>query len=151
MNLFTIGTQGRKPEHVASILREAGVDILVDVRATPNTMHDPCHGALLSQEMAAHGIVYWAERSLGVPSAIRKHAPGLFDKHRLAWVLDWYRAKLDAMTPEVERSFLRVNEAVRSCRAVALLCYERDASTCHRSVLADILAGLVDDLHVVHL
>jgi len=150
MKLFTIGTQGRKPEQVAEILFSADVELLVDVRACPSLPHDPCNSGRLSLALSIAGLAYWTERGLGVPSSVRKYAVGGSADARLRYVLDWYAARLEDRSPDMERAYMRVREALESSRAMALLCYEHDAATCHRSVLAEHLAKR-HDLEIVNL
>lgn len=119
--LFTIGYEGREPDELVAILEAARIELLVDVRELPLSRKRGFSKTPLSSAMKAAGIDYVHLRAAGNP--FRKAADGLAR----------YRATLD-------RSVVDQVAGVARERRAALLCFCREASTCHRGVLASRVA-----------
>jgi uncharacterized protein (DUF488 family) len=126
--LFTIGFQDRDLEEVLATLWHHRVTRVIDVRDLPQSSHrgfskNPLGGALRSS-----GIDYLHMREVGNP--FRHLAVSC------STVLKHYSDHLGRRLEILDHAA----QAVRGERA-ALLCFERDSSRCHRSVLAARLAG----------
>jgi uncharacterized protein (DUF488 family) len=132
VRVFTIGYEGRAVEDVVHGLVVEGVEVLVDVRqrAMSRKRGFGKHG--LAAALGAAGIEYVHEPALGNPKENRApfHAGDPQAKER-------YDLQVNTVGGD---SLRRLIELV-SRRVVVLLCYERDPSICHRSVVA---AALVD-------
>lgn len=130
--VWTIGYEGRTPEQLVAALHATGVEAVVDVRELPLSRKRGFSKSSLAALLQSHGIAYAGERSLGAPRDIR---------HRLreggAWApfAAMYLAHLDG-----HDEALAEVEALARRRPTALLCFERDALACHRSLLAGRLA-----------
>lgn len=130
--VWTIGYEGRSLEQLVAELRAAGVVQVLDVRELPLSRKPGFSKAALAAGLRAAGLAYAGERRVGAPRQAR---------HRYREAHDWepfanaYLAHLDAQ-PEA----LREVEAQARAAPTALLCYERDAMACHRSLLAGRLA-----------
>lgn len=132
--LFTIGYEGRDVEDVLSRVAEAGVTTLVDVRYRPQSRKRGFSRLRLEALCATAGIAYVHIRALGTPpEMMRRFGAGGYD----------------AATFKEYRHFLRdQREALMKARQLiasgtcCLLCYEADASTCHRHIVADEVSGL---------
>lgn len=136
--LFTIGYEGRALDEFLELLAAALVDRVIDVRELPLSRRRGFSKTPLSGALAREGMEYVHLREAGNP--FRR------DKALTAEaLLATYRAHL-TRTPAAVRA---VTEAARGHRA-ALLCFEADASTCHRSVLAPRVAKQLR-VRVVHL
>jgi uncharacterized protein (DUF488 family) len=139
--VWTIGYEGRTPDQLVADLRGAGVAAVVDVRELPLSRKRGFSKSSLAALLQAHGIAYVGERRLGAPREAR---------HRLreggAWApfANAYLAHLDG-----QAAALADLEAEARRRPTALLCFERDALACHRSLLTGRLARR--GLEVVHL
>ncbi|MDH5511955.1 MAG: DUF488 domain-containing protein [Gammaproteobacteria bacterium] len=142
--LYTIGHGNRKIEELFALLKEAGVDTLVDVRAQPRSRHNPQFNDDSLRLGCEHaGITYhWAGRQLGGMRAPRPDSPHTaLDEDRRG-----FADHMDTDAFQKGASQLR-NLAARGVCAV--LCAEHDPKHCHRSLIADYLT--LQGERVVHL
>jgi uncharacterized protein (DUF488 family) len=121
--VFTVGYEGRDLDEVVAILREADIDRVIDVRELPLSRRRGFSKTPLSEALASAGIEYVHLRIAGNPFRGQRA-----DVKRC---LALYQDHLDR-SPEVISAVL---ETARGHRA-ALLCVEREACNCHRSVIA---------------
>ena len=144
LTLYTIGHGNRKIEELISLLKKAGVDALVDVRAQPRSRHNPQFNDDALRLACEHaGIAYhWAGRQLGGMRAPRPDSPH-------AALAEDRRGFADHMDTEAfqKGAFQLQNLAARG--VCAMLCAERDPAHCHRSLIADFLT--LQGVRVVHL
>lgn len=128
MAIFTIGYEGRSLDEFIGALRANKIDRVIDVRELPLSRRRGFSKSPLGEALAGEGIDYVHLRIAGNPyRALRDD---------IEKCLALYRTHLEA-SPEV---IVDVRDAARGHRA-ALLCFERDAHTCHRSILAAGLAA----------
>jgi uncharacterized protein (DUF488 family) len=129
--MFTVCTIGYEGATVASFreaLRQAGVDLLVDVRAVAMSRRPG---------FADVGVDYLQLRRLGTPSDGRAAA-------RAGHHAEMRRIFLEHLATDEAQAELHVlADIVRGGRQVVLLCFEADPSHCHRAIVADALAALV--------
>lgn len=144
MKLFIIGYEGAALAVWLDTLEHNGVRTLVDVRLTPWSRRAEFVQSALRRALACRGIGYVHIPRLGCPAAIRNRykATGDWDAYRAAFLghLDTQPAALEELA-DLARS-----------TTICLMCYERDASRCHRSLVADSLVRLSQgELEVVAL
>lgn len=139
--LWTIGYEGHSPESLTILLREAGVQRLVDVRELPLSRKAGFSKSALAAGMQRAGIEYTHLKALGTPRAMRHEykASGDAEAFRRAY-LEHLRALPEAIAQL---------EALARKERVCLLCVERAWEECHRGVLAGELARR--GYHVRHL
>jgi uncharacterized protein (DUF488 family) len=121
--LFTIGYEGRTLPELVTVLREAGVERVIDVRELPLSRRRGFSKTPLSAALADAGIGYVHLRAAGNPY---RH-----DAADLERCLARCRALLDTRSDVV-----RTIRELASERPAALLCAEADPRQCHRSVIA---------------
>ena len=139
--LFTIGYEGKTQDEMLDQLEAAGVAIVLDVRAVASSRRPGFSKTALAAGLSERGIDYLHLRPLGTPADGRQAARA----GKIGEMRDIYARQLD--TPEATLALAQaVSEA--SDRPAALLCYEREAADCHRSMLAGRMAGLA--AFVVH-
>jgi uncharacterized protein (DUF488 family) len=141
----TIGHGNRTIEEFIGLLREAGIECLVDIRAFPASRRHPQFGReALEKSLAAAGIRYvWEGPALG-----GRRRPGVNSPH-VALKNPGFRAYADHMATETYRSGQqRLQELARASRT-AVLCAERLPWQCHRNLVADSLVAR--GLRVLHL
>jgi uncharacterized protein (DUF488 family) len=120
-------------------LREAQVERVLDVRASPRSPKPGFSRAPLRRALEAAGLAY-----IGLPEAGNPfYAEAEGD---LAGVLARYGDHL-AAHPELVAA---VHAAAQGARS-ALLCAEANPARCHRRVLAEELAARDPEVRVVHL
>jgi uncharacterized protein (DUF488 family) len=128
MKLFTIGYEGATMAEFLAALSEAGVERVIDVRALPLSRRPGFSKTPLSAALAEAGIDYVHLRALGSPAAGRTAARA------------GRRAELEAIYAgqlELPEAIVAAEEMKRLTaeKPSALLCFERDPSCCHRTLL----------------
>lgn len=140
--LITLGYEGRDLDEIVRLLREHGVEVLVDVRATPRSRKPGLSRTRLSEAVEATGITYRHEPRLGVPreerEAFRAGDPDAITRYR------------DRIAGDDRETTHHVAELARD-RRVALLCYERDEQRCHRRLVVEAVRVLAPDIEHVAL
>jgi uncharacterized protein (DUF488 family) len=131
--LFTIGYEGKTQDEMLDELDAAGVALVIDVRAVAASRRPGFSKTALAAGLRSRGIDYLHLRPLGTPAAGREAARA----GRIAEMRGIYGVQLD--TPEAALA-LEQALAEASNRPAALLCYEREAPDCHRSMLAQRMA-----------
>jgi uncharacterized protein (DUF488 family) len=127
--LFTIGYEGKTQSEMLDQLEAAGVELVIDVRAVAASRRPGFSKTALANGLREHGIDYLHLRPLGTPADGRQAARA----GRIAEMRAIYSGQLE--TPEAALA-LEQALAEASSRPAALLCYEREAPDCHRSMLA---------------
>jgi uncharacterized protein (DUF488 family) len=143
-NLFTIGYEQAKPDAVLGELKRAKVDLLVDIRAVAASRRPGFSKRQLAASLDENGISYIHLQKLGTPKSGRTAARAgdvetlwrIYDKHM--------------KTQAAQAEFDELIGMIKSGKRIALLCYEREPSVCHRSRVAALVKKRmrvkVDDL-----
>jgi uncharacterized protein (DUF488 family) len=139
--IWTIGYEQATVAAVMGALQEAGVEVLADIRALPLSRRRGFSKSALRAEAEAAGIEYRHIKPLGTPAEGRAAARS-GDREAMARIYDAQLHLPEAMAAVAE---LR---ALAGEKRVALLCYERDASECHRRMLIE---AEMDDFTAVDL
>ena len=128
--LSTIGYEGKTLDEFLGELKQAGVELVLDVRAVAASRRPGFSKTALSNGLRENGIDYRHYRALGTPAAGREAAR----KGRTAEMRAIYAVQLES--PE---ALLAMEQALddASERHAALLCYEREAAGCHRTMLVE--------------
>lgn len=143
--LYTIGFRKKPLKTFIGLLRDAGVDAIVDVRLR-NTSQ-------LSGYTKKDDFAYLLREGFGIAY---EHRPELAPS---AEILDAYRDDGDWPAYErrfgplmIERQMERVADEVLSrYRRPCLLCSEVTSDKCHRRLVAEYWQTHISDLEVVHL
>lgn len=139
--IWTIGYEQATLANVVATLSQAGVEVLADIRYLPLSRRPGFSKSALAGGVSETGIAYRHLKPLGTPADGRA-AARRGDHAELARI---YAGQLEL--PEALAAMAELR-ALASDKRVALLCYERDASACHRSLLID---ALLPDFEVVDL
>jgi uncharacterized protein (DUF488 family) len=134
MRIFTIGYEGATVPEFLAALKSAGVERVIDVRAVPNSRRPGFSKTPLRSALAEVGIDYVHLRALGTPADGRAAARAGRDED----LKRIYAGQLEL--PEAIVQSAQMLELVAE-KPSALLCYERDPTHCHRTLLVDALAG----------
>ena len=113
-------------------LTGAGVAVLADVRALPLSRRPGFSKTALAAALAEAGIEYRHFKALGTPADGRAAARA----GRHAELERIYAGQLQL--PEAMAAGAQLADLARE-RHVALLCYERDARVCHRTLLREAM------------
>lgn len=135
--MFTIGHSTRSIDEFLALLRDAGVDCVVDVRRFPLSRRHPQFNAEpLSRALAAAGIGYRHEPALG---GRRGRRPDGAPSPNTLWREEGFRNYADyAETPEFRAALDGLLRLEREKRA-AIMCAEAVWWRCHRRIIADYL------------
>lgn len=132
--IYTIGYEGASIQSLVRTLEILGVEALADVRELPLSRKKGFSKNGLSHLLEQHSISYFHFRNLGDPKpgrvAAREKNYELFEKIYLDHLA----------TPPAQQALedlLRVADSKITC----MLCFERCASVCHRSYIADQIAN----------
>lgn len=140
----TIGYEDTTMRDFLGALREAGVELLVDVRAVANSRKPGFSKTRLAASLAEAGIDYLHLRGLGTPAEGRAAArAGRHEEMRRVFAEH-------LRTPQARADLESLEERVRAGRRVALLCLEADPAHCHRTLVAEALGERVP-VEVEHL
>jgi uncharacterized protein (DUF488 family) len=139
--LYTIGYEGAQLDTFLDKLRDVGAVLLIDVRALPLSRRKGFSKTRLRDSLSATGIDYFHVRELGAPKAIRENLRRTGD---YATYFRHFGAYLKTQTT-VLQALAKRHEGV-----VVLMCYERDPSKCHRSMVAREV-GFLSGVTPVHL
>jgi uncharacterized protein (DUF488 family) len=135
--LFTIGYEQTPAGAVLDELEQAGVKLLVDVRAVTSSRRAGFSKNQLATSLNGRGITYLHLRGLGTPKQGRlARRSGKFDALR-----EIYTAHL--RTPQAREELDELSALVRRSGPVCILCYERDHQYCHRRWIAEIIKDRV--------
>src|SRR5260221_10527725 len=130
--LFTVGYEQTPAKAVLDELQQAGVKLLVDVRAVAAWRRPGFSKKQLAAGLDERGIGYVHLRGLGTPKDGRDAARGgKYDQLRKI-----YRAHLK--TPQAKEELDELAALVKKAGPVCILCYERDHQHCHRQWIAEI-------------
>ena len=128
MRLFTIGYEGATQDEFIAALQAAGVEQVIDVRAVPLSRRPGFSKNVLANALRAAGIGYVGLKALGTPPEGREAAR----KGRLDTLQRIYSEQLETAEAALQAEQLKELAAERPS---ALLCFERDPSCCHRTLL----------------
>ncbi|HEY3422913.1 MAG TPA: DUF488 domain-containing protein [Methanocellaceae archaeon] len=126
-DFFTVGYERLSVEELFFLLKGAGVRCLADLRANPwSNVPDHCAAALEEKldtlgKDQGYSIRYVSVRELGNP--FRED--------------DWKEKFLESLSSK-GKALEDLRDLILSC-PTALICYEKDPSDCHRSILSAVL------------
>jgi uncharacterized protein (DUF488 family) len=127
-NFFTIGYEQSTIRRFLSLLRSRAVEIVVDVREIPLSRKPGFSKYNLSGSLESAGIEYRHIVNLGTPKKLR-------EKLRRGGSWGEYITGYNVV---LQREVEWVDELVSlaATRRICLLCFERNAAECHRSLIA---------------
>lgn len=130
--VFTVGYERRDGEELVSVLVDAGVSMLVDVRERAMSRKPDFRSRALQAICQEANIDYVHMPRLGSNDKLR-------DELRETGDFKLFARKFKAMAKRWRNDELEVLSQRASTDNIALLCYERAHCECHRSVLAELL------------
>lgn len=129
MTIYTIGYEGIDIEQFFMLLREHGIETVVDVRELPLSRKPGFSKKILAAALNLSGFEYTHLADLGCPKPIR-------DRYRSD--ADWRRYKEGFLKYlKTQEDAIEELATLASSSNCALLCFEADFNYCHRSMVAD--------------
>jgi uncharacterized protein (DUF488 family) len=145
LTLLTVGHGTTSREEFTTLIQDAGVEALVDVRSVPGSRHNPQFGRReLEEWMPGTGIAYRWEPDLG---GFRR---GVKDSTNVTLRHPAFRAYADYMASDPFQHALSTLLADAARRRVCVMCAETLWFRCHRRLIADA-ATLLYEAQVLHL
>ena len=144
----TVGHSTRSVAELAGLLREAGADLVVDVRTVPRSRTNPQFNAdALPAALAAHRIGYRHLRRLG---GLRGRRKDQGPSRNAFWENASFRNHADhTATPEFRGGMAELRDLGRA-HTCAVMCAEAVWWRCHRRIIADhLLAGGQPVFHIM--
>lgn len=139
--LCTIGYEGASIGDFIRTLNTAGVTTLLDVREIAISRKKGFSKTALKRALEDAGIAYQHEPKLGSPKAARKQLKNNKD----------YNAFFHSYCNHLSTQATLLNAlSINLAGKVALMCFEKDHTTCHRSKVAESI-GEITGLTPVHL
>ena len=130
---FTIGYEQTPAKAVLDELEQAGVKLLVDVRAVASSRRAGFSKNQLAAGLDERGIAYVHLRGLGTPKEGRLAArAGQYDT--LQKIYEKHLA-----TAQAKEELDELSSLVKKSGPICILCYERDHRHCHRRWIAEII------------
>jgi uncharacterized protein (DUF488 family) len=133
-DLLTIGYEGCTIDGVLAALRQAGVELLIDVRAVAASRKPGFSKRQLAAGLDAAGIRYVHLQGLGTPKpgrdAVRAGHP-----ERMEVIYQ------EHMTGDRAQAELAQAKAMAREQRACLLCFERDHRECHRRLVAEVVTA----------
>ena len=141
-SIYSVGYEGRSIDEFVDVLVAHSVELVVDVRLNAISRKRGFSKTALTTALADASIGYHHERSLGNPKDNR----------------DDFRSGLPAARARYQRHLrngasdcLRAVTELARRHTVALLCFEHDHSTCHRSCITDHMQESWPHLNVLQI
>jgi uncharacterized protein (DUF488 family) len=142
--LYTIGYEDTTVRQFLAALREADIQLLVDVRAVAASRRPGFAKTRLAANLSEAGIDYLHLRSVGTPADGRAAARAGRHAEMRAIFME------HLATPQAQEGLDDLGQLVRGGRPVCILCLEADPTHCHRTMVAEALAERMP-LRIVHL
>lgn len=131
--IVTIGYEGAEVADFLATLSQLGVTTLLDIRELPMSRRKGFAKNALREGLLSVGIEYRHEPKLGSPKEIR---------HELRDNGNYKKFFKDFDRHLKQQADLLEALSIELTGTVALLCYERDFTTCHRRSVADALSKI---------
>ena len=141
-SIYTAGYECKTVDEFLGLLLESGVTRLIDVRFNPISRRYGFHKSTLLRLCSALTIDYQHLPGLGIPGSDRKD---LETKHEKLSLFESYYHSLPSREEDLDRiiSLLNTEPSV-------LVCMEANPESCHRNVLANYLAPIIN-MPITHL
>ncbi len=139
--IFTIGYEGTTLSAFIDVLKAAGVERVLDVRALPLSRRPGFSKSALKGALEESGLEYLHLKALGTPPEGRAAARS----GRYVDLVRIYEGQLEL--PEAIAQAAQMMALVAE-KPTALLCMERQPAHCHRTLLLNAIAP---DANIIHL
>ena len=146
--VHTIGHSTRSVEELIALLREAGVDRLIDVRSFPRSKRNPQFNIdTFPDDLQAAGIAYRHVKALG---GRRSRQSGADASPNTAWRVEAFKNYADyALTLPFREALETLIGEADAC-ASAVMCAEAVWWQCHRRIITEyLIAAGIDVRHIM--
>lgn len=146
MELYTVGYEGLDIDEFTDFLKKKKIQIIADLRKNPVSRKKGFSKNKMAEQLKLKKIDYIHFPKLGTPSAWRKlENEGKITRKKM------FEEYVDKIIPQDPEDIETLRKMLKEKR-IALLCYEADATDCHRSFVAKEIWRLEKKkLEIVHL
>ncbi len=131
MTLFTIGYEGCEVEDFVKFLKKNKIEMIADLRKNPVSRKRGFSKHKLAEQLAKKKIGYIHYVALGTPTSWRKlEKAGRLTREKM------FELYVREVLPKAQTDIEALRELLRE-KNTAILCYEADATDCHRSFVAN--------------
>jgi uncharacterized protein (DUF488 family) len=141
--LFTIGYEKRSLAGFLNILKQNGIQALVDIRENPYSKNKDFSRKELGGHLQAEGIEYLHLVSFGSPKWLREQIHKTGDYR---YFFEQYNIYLAGKTYDLTNLRNLICD-----KSICLMCLEQNLAECHRLAVANKMAELIPDLKIIHL
>jgi uncharacterized protein (DUF488 family) len=145
MRLYTIGYAGKSAETFFRLLRDHGVNVVVDVRRRPDSQLNGFARQRDLPYLLRHLIACDYQHELEMSPTNE-----MLDEYRRTKSWDWYEAAFGKLLTE-RKLIDQLDKDWWANHAACLMCSEHDPTQCHRRIVADYMASYWTDLEIIHL
>jgi len=129
MTIYTIGYEGIDIQQFFMLLKEHGIETVVDVRELPLSRKPGFSKKILAAALNLSGLEYTHLAVLGCPKPIR-------DRYRAD--ADWQSYKVEFLKYlKTQKNAIEELATLANSSNCALFCFEADFNYCHRAMVAD--------------
>ncbi|PRO66355.1 DUF488 family protein [Alkalicoccus urumqiensis] len=147
MSIYTIGHSDSSQEMFTSLLTEAGVSLVVDVRAFPASRKFPqFNGEIMKEWLGEGGIAY---QHLPLLGGRRSRSSEVGESLNEGWDNRSFHNYADYTLTEAFQEGMAELEKLADGHTAALLCSERHPARCHRLLISNWLQA--NGREVVHI
>lgn len=130
--IYTIGYEGRNISEFISCLKSEKISMVLDVREIPISRKKGFSKSALKNELEKKGLRYIHMKALGSPKNMRRK---LYEDRDYRSFFQSFIAYLEGKKDYLEK----IHELTFNATC-CLMCYEKEAEKCHRSVVAQKVA-----------
>ncbi len=145
MNLYTIGVSKKSAEDFFNLLKNANVEILLDIRLNNNSQ--------LLGFSKGRDLKYFCEKCHKINyEHVTLLAPTKDLIKRYRKDKNWTSYEKDFKKLLDSRQILETfNKSVRGFKNICLLCSEPKTDKCHRRLVAEFIKNHINNLKIIHL
>ena len=135
--VYTIGYEGYSIEKFVKKLKDSNIQQLIDVREIALSRKNGFSKSILKSELNKEGIRYEHLKDLGSPKNIR-HELKSSDMNKEDYKKFFHEYKRHINDEDVLKNISIIEGLSRRKKSV-LMCFEKDHTVCHRSIIAEEL------------
>jgi len=128
-NIYTMGYEGIKIENFIEKIKSNNIKIIIDVRDYPKSRKRGFSKSQLEKILKDRHILYFHFKELGTPIELRKYLKKYNDFKR-------FKKDFKKLLADKEGDIKKLIYLARES-SICLMCFERKADTCHRSLIVD--------------
>lgn len=129
MNLYTIGYEGINQKAFIAWLHKYSINFVADIRERPLSRKPGFSKNHLTELLQNEKIEYKSYPELGTTKPMRDK---LYKTHDYHSFFSQYQKLISGKSEHLEE----IHQLLKNGKNVVLLCYEKDAETCHRKITA---------------